>query len=46
MAMMTFLPILAHDLGYPLKKIQKINNAILKILPHFAISNFGTPFRG
>ena len=31
---------LAHDLGYPLKKIQKINKSISKILPHFAISNF------
>mgnify|MGYP000848151769 FL=1 len=31
---------LAHDLGYPLKKIQKVNKSILKILPHFAISNF------
>jgi len=31
---------LAHDLGYPLKKIQKVNKSISKILPHFAISNF------
>ena len=31
---------LAHDLGYPLKKIQKINSAISKIMPHFAIENY------
>ncbi|MHA1686931.1 MAG: hypothetical protein ACTSYD_11105 [Candidatus Heimdallarchaeaceae archaeon] len=28
---------LAHDLGYPLKKIAKINKAIRKILPYFAV---------
>lgn len=32
---------LAHDLGYPLKKISKINETIEEILPHFSISKFG-----
>lgn len=31
---------LAHDLGYPLKKINKINTAIGKVLPFFSISEF------
>lgn len=31
---------LTHDLGYPLKKIYKINKCIGKILPYFSISNF------
>jgi hypothetical protein len=31
---------LAHDLGYPLKKIEKINTEIGKLLPFFAISEF------
>lgn len=31
---------LAHDLGYPLKKIQKINKSISKIMPHFSIENY------
>ncbi|MHA1122005.1 MAG: hypothetical protein ACTSPC_04270 [Candidatus Heimdallarchaeota archaeon] len=31
---------LAHDLGYPLKKIDKINTEIGKLLPFFAISEF------
>lgn len=31
---------LTHDLGYPLKKIDKINNSIGKILPSFAIGNY------
>lgn len=31
---------LTHDLGYPLKKIEKINKSIKKILPHFAINSF------
>ena len=31
---------LAHDLGYPLKKIDKINTEIGKLLPYFAISEF------
>ncbi|MFX1538483.1 MAG: hypothetical protein ACFFDI_30190 [Promethearchaeota archaeon] len=32
---------LAHDLGYPLKRIHKINRSIGKILPFFSISKFG-----
>ncbi len=32
---------LAHDLGYPLKKIAKINKSIGEILPYFSITNFG-----
>jgi len=31
---------LTHDLGYPLKKIGKINKAMNKVLPYFAINNF------
>lgn len=31
---------LTHDLGYPLKKINKINKSIKKILPCFGIDNF------
>ncbi len=31
---------LTHDLGYPLKKIEKINKSINKVLPFFAIHNF------
>lgn len=31
---------LTHDLGYPLKKIGKINKSISKVLPYFAINNF------
>ena len=31
---------LTHDLGYPLKKIEKINKSIKKVLPYFAINNF------
>lgn len=31
---------LTHDLGYPLKKIQKINRAIGKILPFFSIESY------
>lgn len=31
---------LTHDLGYPLKKIEKINKSIKKVLPFFAIDNF------
>ena len=31
---------LAHDLGYPLKKIEKINKSIKKVLPYFAINDF------
>jgi hypothetical protein len=32
---------LTHDLGYPLRKIEKINTAIGKVLPFFSISSFG-----
>jgi hypothetical protein len=32
---------LTHDLGYPLKKVSKINQSISTILPYFAISKFG-----
>ena len=32
---------LSHDLGYPLKIINKINTSIRKILPHFSITKFG-----
>ena len=28
---------LTHDLGYPLKKIEKINKSIAKVLPYYAI---------
>lgn len=31
---------LTHDLGYPLKKIKKINNSISNILPYFSINHF------
>lgn len=31
---------LTHDLGYPLKKISKINKSISKVLPYFSINNF------
>ena len=31
---------LTHDLGYPLKKIKKINSCISKILPRFSIESF------
>lgn len=31
---------LTHDLGYPLKKIKKINTSIKKILPFYGIDNF------
>jgi hypothetical protein len=31
---------LAHDLGYPLKKIEEINEEIGKLLPFFSISEF------
>lgn len=34
------LTALTHDLGYPLKKIQKINKCITNILPHFTISDY------
>lgn len=32
---------LTHDLGYPLKKIEKINRSIRKILPYYAVESFG-----
>lgn len=31
---------LTHDLGYPLKKIDKINHAISRVMPHFSIENY------
>lgn len=31
---------LTHDLGYPLKKISKINKSISKVLPYFTIYDF------
>lgn len=31
---------LTHDLGYPLKKIEKINKSIKKVLPYFAVNSF------
>lgn len=31
---------LTHDLGYPIKKISKINKSIKKVLPYFGINNF------
>lgn len=31
---------LTHDLGYPLKKISKINKCIKNILPYFSINNY------
>lgn len=30
---------LCHDLGYPLKKIEKINKSICSVLPYFSVSN-------
>ena len=37
---MRCLAALTHDLGYPLKKIEKINKSMNKVLPFFAINNF------
>jgi hypothetical protein len=31
---------ITHDLGYPIKKIEKINKSIQRILPYFSINNF------
>lgn len=31
---------LTHDLGYPIKKINKINRSIGKVLPYFALDNY------
>lgn len=30
---------LTHDLGYPLKKVEKINRSIQKVLPYFGVQN-------
>ncbi len=32
---------LTHDLGYPIKKISKVNKCIQKILPYFHVKNYG-----
>lgn len=32
---------LTHDLGYPLKKIEKINKSIRRILPYYSVESFG-----
>lgn len=34
------LTALTHDLGYPLKKIKKINSAIQNVLPYFGIDRY------
>jgi hypothetical protein len=31
---------ITHDLGYPLKKIEKINRSIKQVLPYFSINNY------
>lgn len=31
---------LTHDLGYPIKKINKVNSCIGKILPYFSLNNY------
>ncbi|BBF44034.1 hypothetical protein lbkm_2722 [Lachnospiraceae bacterium KM106-2] len=31
---------LTHDLGYPLKKIEKINKSIRKVMPYYAINQY------
>jgi hypothetical protein len=31
---------LTHDLGYPIKKVYKINHCIGKVLPYFALQNY------
>jgi hypothetical protein len=31
---------LTHDLGYPLKKVNKINKCIGKVLPYFSVNNY------
>ncbi len=31
---------LTHDLGYPIKKVYKINNCIGKVLPYFSLENY------
>lgn len=32
---------LTHDLGYPLKKIEKINKSIRRILPYYSVESLG-----
>ena len=34
------IAVLTHDLGYPIKKISKINKSIQKILPYFHVKNY------
>lgn len=31
---------ITHDLGYPIKKIEKINKCIKEVLPYFSINNY------
>ncbi len=31
---------LCHDLGYPVKKVEKINRAVARILPHFSVTRY------
>lgn len=40
MCVLRCLSALTHDLGYPLKKIRKINTSIRKVLPYFGIERF------
>lgn len=40
MSVVRCLTALTHDLGYPLKKIRKINQSIQSILPYFGIDHF------
>lgn len=40
MCVLRCLSALTHDLGYPLKKIKKVNGAIRKVLPYFGIERF------
>ncbi len=40
MGVVRCLTALTHDLGYPLKKIRKINQSIQSILPYFGIDRF------
>lgn len=40
MCVLRCLSALTHDLGYPLKKIKKINTSIRKVLPYFGIERF------
>lgn len=34
------IAVLTHDLGYPLKKIEKINKSMKKVLPFFSVNTF------